>query len=75
MEFSGILFILKPTRNRIYTAPAAQRLTLSSLNLPMSPSSTTRRELLSQFLTCSSKDDLQWVEIKENCYVLVNQFY
>ena len=27
MEFTGILFPLKPTRNRIYKAPAAQGLT------------------------------------------------
>ena len=29
------------------------RLTISSLNLPLSSSSTTSRELLSQFSTCS----------------------
>ena len=35
-------------------------LTLSSLNLPLSPSSTTSRELLSQFSTCSG---WRWLEL------------
>ena len=30
MDFTGILFSLKLTRKQIYTAPAAQRLTLST---------------------------------------------
>ena len=37
-------------------------LTLSSLNLPLSSSSTTSRELLSQFSTCS---EWKWVEVGE----------
>ena len=49
--------------------------TLSSLNLPLSSSSTTSRELLSQFSTCSG---WRWLEVrekvKENCHVFVNQF-
>ena len=51
-------------------------LTLSSLNLPLSSSSTTSRELLSQFSTCSG---WRWFEngwqIEENSHVLVNQFH
>ena len=37
-------------------------LTLSNLNLSLSSSSTTRRELLSQFPTCSVEDELKWVK-------------
>ena len=49
-------------------------LTLSGLNLPLSSSSTTSRELLSQFSICSG---WRWcdVKIKENCYALVNQVH
>ena len=37
-------------------------LTLSSLHLPLSSSSTTSRELLSQFSTCS---EWKWLEVGE----------
>ena len=47
-------------------------LTLSNLNLPLSSSSTTSRELLSQFTTCS---EWRWFEVGENYHVLVNQFH
>ena len=40
-----------------------ETLTLSSLNLPLSSSSTTSRELLPQFLTCSGR---RWYEVGEN---------
>ena len=50
--------------------------TLSSLNLPLSSSSTTNRELLSQFSTCSEWRRLAVGEnLKKNCHVLVNQFH
>ena len=51
-------------------------LTLSGLNLPLSSSSTTSRELLSQFSTCSRWRwfDVVW-KLKENCHALVNQFH
>ena len=51
-------------------------LTLWSLNLPLSSSSATSRELLSQFSSCSGWG---WFriggKIKENCLLLLNQFY
>ena len=52
-------------------------LTLSCLNLPLSSSFTTSRELLSQFSTCAvvvDENNLMWVK---NCHVdlLVNQFH
>ena len=37
-------------------------LTLSSLNLPLSSSSTASRELLSQFWLVVDEDDLMWVK-------------
>ena len=47
--------------------------TLSSLNLPLSSSSTTSSELLSQFSTCSG---WRWFDVvTENCNVLVNKFH
>ena len=42
--------------------PAKHILTLSSLNLPLSSSSITSRELLSQFPTCSG---WRWLEVGE----------
>ena len=50
--------------------------TLSGLNLPLSSSSTTSRELLSQFSTCSKR---RWLDVGEKLkkitmYILVNQF-
>ena len=49
---------------------------LSSLNLSLSSSSTTSRELRQQFAACSG---WRWFEVgkqfKKNCHVLVNQFY
>ena len=55
---------LKHAWNRINTVPAAQVLTLTlwSLNLPLSSSSTTSRELLSQFSACSG---WRWFEVGE----------
>ena len=47
-------------------------LTLSSLNLPLSSSSSTSRELLSQFPTCSG---WRCFEVGGNYHVLVNQFH
>ena len=50
-------------------------LTFSSLNLPLSSSSTTSRELLPQFSTCSG---WRWLAVviknTENYHALVNQF-
>ena len=52
------------------------RLTLSVLNLPLSSSSTTSRELLPQFSTCNGMKMI-WSGWKneKNCHVLVNQFH
>ena len=50
-------------------------LTLLSLNLPSSSSSTTSRELLSQFPTCVvCEDDLKWVQ-NENVLLLLKLFH
>ena len=50
-------------------------LTISSLNLLLSSSSITSRELLSQFSTCSGWMIWCGLKIKENYHVLVNQFH
>ena len=51
-------------------------LTLSNLNLPLSSSSNTTRELLSQFSTCSG---WRWLEVggkwKKNMLLLLKQFH
>ena len=46
----------------------AEILTLSSLNLSLSSSSTTSRELLSQFSTCS---EWRWLEVGEKVKKIV----
>ena len=49
------------TRSKLFWFPSLVRvLTLSSLNLPLPSSSTTSRELLSQFSTCSG---WRWLEV------------
>ena len=50
-------------------------LTLSILNLLLSSSSTTSRELLPQFSTCSGWKWRCGLNIKKNCHVLANQFH
>ena len=49
--------------------------TLSSLNLPLSSSSTTSREFCRNTRLVMDEDDLMWVKIKENCHVLISQFH
>ena len=48
------------TQWSIEATPLGQRVPLSSLNLPLSSSSTISRELLSQFSTCSRWRWLEW---------------
>ena len=50
----------------LYTLYLLIVLTLSSLNLPLSSSSTTSRELLSQFSTCSG---WRWFEVGEQLQI------
>ena len=47
-------------------------LTLSGLNLSLSSSSTTSRELLSQFATLVDEDDLKWMANEKNILLLLN---
>ena len=49
----SIIYIIHVMLMMIYIICAVTLLTLSSLNLPLSSSSSTSRELLSQFSTCS----------------------
>ena len=55
--------------------PVSHGLTLSSLSLPLSSSSTTSRELLSQFSTCSR---WRWLEVGDkwkNILLFLKLFY
>ena len=66
-DFSGPLF----SDEVGFFAGFQRYLTLSSLNLPLSSSSTTSRELLSQFSTCS---EWRWLKVGwkwKKCIVII----